>query len=36
VAIFNPPNQTADSRSIMIVKKKGHATEIMMSKKLQR
>jgi len=35
VAIFNPPNQTADSRSIMIVKKKGHPTEIMMSKKLQ-
>jgi hypothetical protein len=35
VAIFNPPNQSADSRSIMIVKRKGHPTEIMMSKKLQ-
>jgi hypothetical protein len=34
VAIFNPPNQTTDSRSIMIVKKKGHPTEIMLSKKL--
>lgn len=35
VAIFNPPNQTADPRSIMIVKIKGKPTEIMMSKKLQ-
>ena len=35
VAIFNPPNQAADSRSIMIVKRKGHPTEIIMSKKLQ-
>ncbi len=35
VAILNPPNQTADSRSIMIVKKKGHPTEITMSKKLR-
>lgn len=35
VAIFNPPNQTADPRSIMIVKEKGKPTQIMMSKKLQ-
>jgi hypothetical protein len=35
VAIFNPPNQTADPRSIMIVKDKGKPTKVMMSKKLQ-
>ena len=35
VAIFNPPNQTADPRSIMIVKDKGKPTQVMMSKKLQ-
>jgi hypothetical protein len=35
VAIIKPPNETADPRSIMIVKQKGKPTEIMMSKKLQ-
>ena len=35
VAILNPPNQTADTRSIMIVKEKGKPTKVMMSKKLQ-
>jgi hypothetical protein len=35
VAIFNPPNQTTDSRSIMIVTGPGKPTEILMTKKLQ-
>ena len=35
VAIFNPPNQTADPRSIMVVTKPGQPVEIIMSKKLQ-
>ncbi len=35
VAIFSPPNQTADPRSIMIVTKPGQPVQIVMSKKLQ-
>jgi len=35
VAIFNPPNQTTDPRSIMIVTQPGKPTEILMSKKMQ-
>ncbi|HEV7704414.1 MAG TPA: hypothetical protein VGO46_08980 [Gemmatimonadaceae bacterium] len=35
VAIFSPPNQTADPRSIMVVTKPGKPVEIIMSKKLQ-
>jgi hypothetical protein len=35
VAVFNPPNQTADPRSIMVMTKPGQPVQIMMSKKLQ-
>lgn len=35
VAIFSPPNQTADPRSIMVMTKPGQPVQIVMSKKLQ-
>ena len=35
VAVFSPPNQTADPRSIMVMTKPGKPVEIVMSKKLQ-
>jgi hypothetical protein len=35
VAVFNPPNQTTDSRSIMIISRPGQPTQILMTKKLQ-
>lgn len=35
VAIFNPPDQTKDPRSIMIVVKPGSPTQVVMTKKLQ-
>ena len=35
VAIFSPPNQTADTRSIMVMTKPGQPVQIIMSKKLQ-
>lgn len=35
VAIFEPPNQTADSRGIMVMVKPGSPTQIVMSKKLR-
>ncbi|MGH7633453.1 MAG: hypothetical protein ACRENC_06965 [Gemmatimonadaceae bacterium] len=34
IAIMSPPNQTADTRSIMIVRRQGEPTKVMMSKKL--
>ena len=35
VAIFEPPNQTADPRSIMIMTQAGTPVQVVMSKKLQ-
>jgi len=35
VAVLNPPNQTADTRSIMIVRRAGEPTKVMMSKKMK-
>jgi hypothetical protein len=35
VAIFSPPNQTADPRSIMVMTKPGQPVQVVMSKKLQ-
>jgi hypothetical protein len=35
VAIFSPPNQTADPRTIMVMTKPGQPVQIIMSKKMQ-
>lgn len=35
VAIFSPPNQSADPRSIMIVTQPGKPTQVIMSRKIQ-
>jgi hypothetical protein len=35
VAVLNPPNQSTDGRSIMIVRRPGEPTKVMMSKKMK-